>query len=209
MRLLRKRKGIVGIEAAIVLIAFVVIAAALSYVVINMGFFATQKTKETIAEGIGESTAALQLDGTVTTKTNDTSVIEYFVFPVKLSVGKAEVDLGNSSVVVSVYLPNATLLDIYSGCASTDNTTLESVLTEVDPDTAKFLIYNGDEDAVLESKEKAFLVIHLNTNVTAGYHYLSEYETVKIEVKTGRGAALTVLRTAPGGMSQNSYVDLG
>jgi len=50
VRLLRKRKGIVGIEAAIVLIAFVVIAAALSYVVINMGFFATQKTKETIAE---------------------------------------------------------------------------------------------------------------------------------------------------------------
>ncbi|MDH5267670.1 MAG: flagellin, partial [Candidatus Bathyarchaeota archaeon] len=32
-KLLKNRKGIVGIEAAIVLIAFVVIAAALSYVV--------------------------------------------------------------------------------------------------------------------------------------------------------------------------------
>jgi flagellin FlaB len=37
------KRGIVGIEAAIVLIAFVVIAAALAYVVINMGFFAAQR----------------------------------------------------------------------------------------------------------------------------------------------------------------------
>jgi len=308
VRLLRKRKGIVGIEAAIVLIAFVVIAAALSYVVINMGFFATQKTKETIAEGIAESTAALQLDGTVTAKTDgaieqiqvlpaspetiDTgdgfktfftgtldhhpvvpstatpptvlkiidvdgavtltdqgdgnlidetpgpstgwidyvtgeyilsfaaaptgditasytyttkpNSIEYIVFPVKLSVGKAEVDLGSDSVVVSVYLPGSTLLDIYAGCIATDVPNLDTVLGLIAIDSAEFRIYNGDADTVLESKEKAFLVVHLNNDKLLG-----EYETAKIEVKTGRGAALTVVRTAPGGMSENSYVDLG
>jgi len=291
VRLLRKRKGIVGIEAAIVLIAFVVIAAALSYVVINMGFFATQKTKETIAEGIAESTAALMLDGTVTAKTStgtpmpvtaepvgttdgsgdltgtlanspvvENSVtmddgtntymddgagiltgapggsgtivyatgeftitggaatapvtadyeyigagkIEHIVFPVKLSVGKAEVDLGSDSVVVSVYLPGSTLLDIYASCTSTDEADLNTVLGLVAVDSAEFRIYNGDADTVLESKEKAFLVVHLNNDKLLG-----EYETVKIEVKTGRGAALTVVRTAPGGMSENSYVDLG
>jgi len=304
---LRNRKGIVGIEAAIVLIAFVVIAAALSYVVINMGFFATQKTKETIAEGIAESTAALQLDGTVTAKTDGASEeieilpaspetietgdggtffsgfldhhpvvpdalaapitnpltitdvdavltltdpegdgtlvggagtgwidyvtgeyilnfaaaptgditasytyttkpnsIEYIVFPVKLSVGKAEVDLGSDSVVVSVYLPGSTLLDIYASCTSTDEADLDTVLVDVAIDSAEFRIYNGDGDTVLESKEKAFLVVHLNNDKLLG-----EYETAKIEVKTGRGAALTVVRTAPGGMSEDSYVDLG
>jgi len=291
VRPLRNRKGIVGIEAAIVLIAFVVIAAALSYVVINMGFFATQKTKETIAEGIAESTAALQLDGTVTAKTSagapmpvtgedvgttdvlgdftgsliktpivagsvaltigaetftddglgvlegsaagagtiaydtgaltvtgsiaDTAItadyeyvvagkIEYIVFPVKLSVGKAEVDLGSDSVVVSVYLPGSTLLDIYDGCTSTDVPDLDTVLGLIAVDSAAFRIYNGDADTVLESKEKAFLVVHLNNDKLLG-----EYETAKIEVKTGRGAALTVVRTAPGGMSAESYVDLG
>ena len=75
-KLLKNRKGIVGIEAAIVLIAFVVIAAALSYVVINMGFFTTQKTKETMQSGLDESLSALQLDGVVTGKTNDQSRIE-------------------------------------------------------------------------------------------------------------------------------------
>ena len=205
MEPLKSKRGIVGIEAAIVLIAFVVIAASLSYVVINMGFFATQKTKETITEGIGESAAALQLDGTVTAKTNATDpVIEYIVFPVKLSVGKAEVDLGNSSVVVSVYLPGSTLLDIYNGSISTSEKDLDSVILEVGADTAAFRMYNDDGDTVLESKEKAFLVIHLGPG-----NCLDEYETAKIEVKTGRGAALTVVRTAPGGMSTDSYVDLG
>ena len=45
-------RGIVGIEAAIVLIAFVVIAAALAYVVINMGFYVSQTAKSTIDKGI-------------------------------------------------------------------------------------------------------------------------------------------------------------
>jgi len=201
--LLKAKKGIVGIEAAIVLIAFVVIAAALSYVVINMGFFATQKTKETIGSGMEEATSALQLDGSVIAKTgNSTTSIEYIVFPVKLSVGKSQVDLGENSVVVSVYLANATLLDIYNGTSNaTDWTTLMSAVGD---DEAKFAIFNGDTDTVLESTEKAFLAIHLDTD-----HQLSEYETIKIEVKTGRGAALTVVRTAPGGMTEDSFVDLG
>ncbi|MGB9730355.1 MAG: archaellin/type IV pilin N-terminal domain-containing protein, partial [Thermoprotei archaeon] len=33
--------AIVGIESAIVLIAFVIVAAALAFVVLNMGFFTT------------------------------------------------------------------------------------------------------------------------------------------------------------------------
>ena len=60
MRCIRKNKrGIVGIEAAIVLIAFVVIAAALAYVVINMGFYAGQKAKSTIDQGVSESTSEM------------------------------------------------------------------------------------------------------------------------------------------------------
>ena len=39
----RKRKGIVGIEAAIVMIAFVIVAAALAFVALNMGMTATQE----------------------------------------------------------------------------------------------------------------------------------------------------------------------
>jgi len=209
-KLHKSKRGIVGIEAAIVLIAFIIIAAALSYVVVNMGFYTTQKTKETMASGLEESLSALQLDGVVTGKTNDTSYIEYLIVPVKLSVGKASLDLGNQSVIVSVYLPEATLMNIYQGAVTTANVTwdeLNDTLT-LGADQAKFAIYNGDGDTVLESTEKAFLVIRLNASASPR-HTIADYEAVKIEVKTAVGAALTVVRTAPGGMPEDSFVDLG
>ena len=99
-KLLKNKRGIVGVEAAIVLIAFLIIAAALSYVVINMGFYTTQKTKETMQTGLDESLTALQLDGVVTAKTNESSShILYILVPVKLSAGRGSVDLGSSSVL--------------------------------------------------------------------------------------------------------------
>jgi flagellin FlaB len=209
-KLFKNKRGIVGVEAAIVLIAFLIIAAALSYVVINMGFYTTQKTKETMQQGLDESLTALQLDGVVTAKTNETSAhILYILVPVKLSAGRGAVDLGESSVVVSVYLPTNTLMNIYGGCEVTSSTTwdgLNTILNLTD-NQAKFAIYNGNENNVLESNEKAFLMIRLNATNSEGM--LREYQTIKIEVRTAKGAALTVVRTAPGGLAADSFYDLG
>jgi flagellin FlaB len=210
-KLFKSKKGIVGVEAAIVLIAFLIIAAALSYVVINMGFYTTQKTKETMQTGLDESLTALQLDGVVTARTNDSSnEILYILVPVKLSAGRGAVDLSNNSVVVSVYLPNATLMNIYKGAnPGTKDVTWDALITtlKLDNNQAKFAIYNDDGDTVLESNEKAFLLIRLNA--TNSEYMLGEYETVKIEVRTAKGAALTIVRTAPGGLAPKSFVDLG
>jgi len=212
-KLFKSKKGIVGVEAAIVLIAFLIIAAALSYVVINMGFYTTQKTKETMQTGLDESLTALQLDGVVTARTDSAEgKILYILVPVKLSAGRGAVDLGNSSVVVSVYLPNATLMNIYQGAKVANQTTWDDLITELGLESeykvAKFAIYNdnGNNNTVLESNEKAFLVIKLGNEA---YEMLGQYETIKIEVRTAKGAALTVVRTAPGGMGKDSFVDLG
>jgi flagellin FlaB len=207
-KLFKNKRGIVGIEAAIVLIAFIIIAAALSYVVINMGFYTTQKTKEAMAAGLEESLTALQLDGIVTAKTNGSGYIEYLAVPVKLSAGRAVVDLGESAAVVSVYLPNSTLMNIHDGAIATNKTDWNDLITEFGfaptADQSKFAIYNGNNNTVLESTEKAFLVIYLGDG-----HRINEYETVKIEVRPAKGAALTLVRTALGGMLPDSFIDLG
>ena len=219
-RLFRNRRGIVGIEAAIVLVAFIIIAAALSYVVINMGFYTAQKTKETMQTGLEESLSALQLDGSVIGKTNVVGHIEWVIIPVKLSAGKGTLDLNNGSLIVSVYLPTATLLDIYVGVVhgeeyGTDIDILIGNLSRTlgmnTSDSAVFVTVNDDDDPVLESSEKAFLIIHLNETIseTNIRHSIDDYETFKIEVKGAKGAALTVVRTAPGGMAKDAYIDLG
>ncbi|MDW8048366.1 MAG: archaellin/type IV pilin N-terminal domain-containing protein [Nitrososphaerota archaeon] len=203
----KSRRGMVGVEAAIVLIAFVVIASALAYVVINMGFFSAQKAKETISQGVSEATSALQLDGSVIAKTNNSKKVQYLVFPVKLSVGKSELDLSNDTIVVSVYSGDTVLLDIYNGSLTTDKTDLSQILNNerLSGNAAVFVIYNdnGKNNTVLEQNEKAFLVINLSNKT------LAEYAKVKVEVKASQGAALTVERQIPGGLPSSGYVDLG
>jgi len=61
----RKRKGFTGLEAAIVLTAFVVVAAVFSYVVLNAGFFTTQKSKEVVHTGVAQATSSIELSGDV------------------------------------------------------------------------------------------------------------------------------------------------
>ncbi|MCS7120354.1 MAG: archaellin/type IV pilin N-terminal domain-containing protein [Nitrososphaerota archaeon] len=208
----KSRRAIVGIEAAIVLIAFVVIASALAYVVINMGFFSAQKAKETITRGVQESTSALQLDGSVMGKTNQTRHLVYLLFPVKLSVGKSEVDLHQDTIVLSIG-GSVILLDVYKGVVNEsavglteDPSDLDEILTKVFPNVstpaAFAILYNDDNDTVLENFEKAFFLIDL------GNRGLREYDIIKIEVKTGSGAALMIQRSVPGGLPEKDYVDL-
>ena len=46
------QKGITGLETAIILIAFVVVAAVFAYTVLSAGLFATQKSQEAVYSGL-------------------------------------------------------------------------------------------------------------------------------------------------------------
>jgi len=92
MRKKKRMKGIVGIEAAIVLIAFVIVAAALAFVVLNMGMFTTQRSKEVIGRGLGEASSALEVDGSVLGLVDSNRYVDVVSLPVKLSPGREAVD---------------------------------------------------------------------------------------------------------------------
>jgi len=62
---MKKDKAFSGLEAAIVLIAFVVVAAVFSYVMLGAGFFATQKSQEVTYSGVKQTTSNLILDGSL------------------------------------------------------------------------------------------------------------------------------------------------
>ena len=210
----KDKRGIVGIEAAIVLIAFVVIATALACVVINMGFYSTQKVKDTINRGVNEASSSLQLDGQVIGKTNDTRHLTIIVFPVKVSVGRSEVDLNANTTVVSVE-GRICLLDIYKGVINESSVGLEEDPESLDDvishifsgqqqrPSAYCIIYNDDDDTILENFEKAFIIINL------GNYGFQEYDKVRIEVRPGQGTSLTVSGVVPGGLPEDDYVSLG
>jgi flagellin FlaB len=211
-RVQRKRwskRGIVGIEAAIVLIAFVVIAAALAYVVINMGFYASQTAKTTINNGINEATSALELDGFMTGFTDPNGNVTYLAVPVKLAVGEQRVDLSLNTTMVALQDGNSSLADIYSGAVNTTDTNMADLFGDVTtsggtPNATSYIYNSGGLQTVLMQNAKAYIVIYLGEN-----YVLTPYSKMTVEVRTSVGAALTIQRVIPGGMSPNTMVNLG
>ena len=69
VKLMRKiykdQKGITGLETAIILIAFVVVAAVFAYTVLSAGLFATQKSSESVYSGLEETQSTLEIRGGV------------------------------------------------------------------------------------------------------------------------------------------------
>ena len=64
-RFLNREKGITGLETAIILIAFVVVAAVFAYTTLSAGLFSTQKSQEAVYAGLKEARSTLELKGGV------------------------------------------------------------------------------------------------------------------------------------------------
>ena len=59
----RYQEGITGLETAIILIAFVVVAAVFAYTVLSAGLFATQKSSDSVYSGLESAQSTMELKG--------------------------------------------------------------------------------------------------------------------------------------------------
>jgi flagellin FlaB len=118
----RSHRGVIGVESAIVMIAFVIVAAALAFVVLNMGFSTTQKAKTTIVSSLGEASSSLEVAGKVTgigcTSTgscSSTPVLNVTSVPLKIASGGESVNLATSTASIK-YLSNSVQYDNIFQC---------------------------------------------------------------------------------------------
>ena len=65
-KLVREESGITGLETAIVLIAFVVVAAVFAFTVLTTGLFTSEKAKETAMAGVAATSSTLTVKGSMT-----------------------------------------------------------------------------------------------------------------------------------------------
>jgi len=63
--IVKDKRGFTGLEAAIVLTAFIVVAAVFSYMVLGAGFFSTEKAKAVIHTGVEKATSSAEVTGDV------------------------------------------------------------------------------------------------------------------------------------------------
>jgi archaeal flagellin FlaB len=173
-----------GLEAAIVLIAFVVVAAVFSYVVLGAGFFTTQKSQEVVHTGVSQASSTMEVVGDVygikdATGTNITRIN----FTVSLAAGGTEVDMDK---VVMTWSTKSEIVIM-------DNVT---PIDKSDPGAGAWTIYtrkNDDGDSLLEKGEQLTLSVGLSDTA----YGLAPGEQFNLEVKPSVGASLGLKRAAP------------
>jgi len=93
-------RGMTGLETAIILIAFVTVAAVFGYAVLSAGLFSAERGKETIYAGLEQAKSNMELTGSVIAKgsgTGDNATVTNLIFTVKNSIAGNPIDLTPNS----------------------------------------------------------------------------------------------------------------
>jgi archaeal flagellin FlaB len=211
--LFRRRKGITGLETAIILIAFVVVAAVFAYTTLSAGLFSTGKAGEAVYSGLQEVQSSIDVRGDVVGfrdtlnssgqgslgKVEFTATLLSSGNPANLTPAYS-INPGNGALINSS--PGANWLQI----AFTDqNVTI--------PDCAWTIVWSGmtNGDHLLDSNEKAIITVWLHTfdgtnwgpagaesPPFLGNNYVDTYHKFVLEVKSTKGAISHLERTTPG-----------
>lgn len=209
----RNQKGITGLETAIILIAFVVVASVFAYTVLSAGIFSAEKGKEAVYAGLDEARASLEPRGGMTahkaTITKDD--VQYdtagrFSFTVTNALAGQAIDLTPSYILNGGTLsPN-----------TAEHVALISYIDDVQiiSDAAWTVEFIGanNGDNLLESGEQAVISVWLldcqgnafALGTDGDDPFIDEvtklpgiYDTFTIEIKANKGSALTMERTLP------------
>ena len=179
-----KQQGITGLETAIILIAFVIVASVFAYVVLSAGLFSAQKAKEAVYAGMEETGSTVEIKGDIIAKLVDGKVTEVY-FTVGTRPGAEPVDFTDSSGSANKLIIS---FQDQSQRISSVNWTMQRLTSQ-------------NDDNLLDPHELFQVTVDLSSagNITA-------YHTFTLELKPPVGAVLPLERTVPARVSQ--YVNL-
>jgi len=170
-----------GLEAAIVLIAFVVVAAVFSYVILGAGFYTSQKSQETVYKGMEQASTNIQMIGQVYgIASAPANGINEIKFTIGLAPGAPSIDLRSMTIVYAS--ANSTTLQILTHA---NETTAVASQTEF---TSK-VIGRGDNVNSLSGTQQ----MEIDFKVPI----LGASETMNIEIRPAVGASLPFSKSAP------------
>jgi flagellin FlaB len=99
-----------GLEAAIVLIAFVVVSSVFSFMVLNAGFMTTQKAQEVVHAGVDQASSTLQIQGDVYGSADTPgSSVTLLTIMLKTGVPYGSIDLNRTTFHISTDSTNEIL----------------------------------------------------------------------------------------------------
>jgi flagellin FlaB len=176
----RREEGITGLETAIILIAFVIVASVFAFVVLSTGLFSADRGKETVFAGLDKARGNLEVRGAIT------------VLDVNLD---GDIQAADSDTIVFNMGTSAAGAPVSVDPLATTNSTIMNYID----DQARIadLTYTvnkllGDGDDLLENGELFEITV-----VLPGTSELSTNETFTIEVVPPSGGTALISRTMP------------
>ena len=193
-RLHRDQRGITGLETAIILIAFVVVASVFAYTVLSAGIFSAERGKEAVHSGLETARSTMSLVGSVVAMDIDADdEVEQIIFTLANTLsGEAmdltiTVDADSDGVLSDEASPTHVLVITYLD----KNQRLEDVAW------TKTQVGKGDGDDLLETGEKFEIKVDLQGLTTLP----DENVVFTLELKPEKGSSLLIERTLP------AYID--
>ena len=184
-RIRKRQEGITGLETAIILIAFVIVASVFAYVVLSAGLFSSQKAKEAVNAGLHSTMSTLEVKGNIIAKMVN-GVVTNIYFCVGIPAAGYPVDFNPSSENISPLVISYSDAD---NMIPTLNWTIEK-LSKI------------NDDNLLDSNE----LFQVDVTIPTGNVSIGAYHSFSLEVKPADGPVLPIERTIPGRISQ--YVNL-
>jgi len=177
-RLFNREDGITGLETAIILIAFVIVASVFAFVVLSTGLFSAERGKETVFAGLEKARGNLEVRGALTVidadSDGDIDSSDEIVFNVALAAGGFPISLDPAAYTNTVVV---NWIDAQDRVADTSY-------------TVTWILDDGD--TLLEVGELAEVTVNPPAGST-----LVPNETFTLEVVPPSGGTNLVNRTMP------------
>ncbi len=181
------QRGITGLETAIILIAFVVVASVFAYTVLSAGIFSSQKGQEAIYKGLSETRSTLELKGDVIATSANGTGIANITFTVANALDGKAIDLtepldANNDGIADAGSENVCVISYASQGA-----------TARDLAWTKTSLGKDDDDDLLEPGE----LFEMNVDMSGVGETIGTYFTFQLEVSPQVGSTLRIERTTP------------
>ncbi len=181
-------KAFTGLEAALVLIAFTVVAAVFSYVVLDSGFYTTQKSQQVIQTAIAQVSGNIVVKGEIYGIANhDTTNIEKIRFAIGPAVLGTPVDYSRMSLTWSTNKVIPTRLEF----------------TRSPPGAGQWSVIDGNTGSTQDGLINDNQII---TILACPPYPVSTHERFTLEILPESGASISISRIIPMGISETNLL---
>jgi flagellin FlaB len=208
MRTLRKsKKGMTGIETAIIVIAFVIAASVFAFAILNMGLLTTGKATQAVDTGIGQAQSSMKISTVYAFQDPNNSSQATGIALVVQPSGTGATDFNEGKISIALTTATATYANVYTSDNFINSTIFDNTYS------ASFTNYlNGANNtgcSIIELQgngqqllsQGAQFAVFLNLNSSGLNTPLVPYEQFSVEIVPASGAELTFSAYMPSALT--------